>query len=252
MRRVLRAAGDLLLPRVCVACARAFDPGEETAGWCADCLGLISCRAPRCPRCAREGQATTCPVCLASPPGFSRTLLLGNYSPPLDGVIRALKFSRQPALARALGEALADHVGPALAAELSRLAAQRPSLAPPRVLAVPISPERLASRGYNQALLIARAFAARLGLPVDAGGLARVRPGPPQSSLDPAARERNARDAYAARIPPESIAIVVDDVITTGATLSASARALRDAGAAAVINAVIARPPHVSRGPGPP
>lgn len=244
-------ATDLLLPRVCAACNSALPPGGRRVGWCKNCLNHVICRQERCQRCGLEGAGALCQTCRNSPPEFSRTLLLGAYRPPLDGIVRALKFAREPALAQALGAALAQHLAPPLEAEFGSLARAKHGA---RVVAVPLSAERLANRGYNQSLLIARVFAHRLGLSLDRYSLVRLRPGPPQSVLKPDERHHNAAGAYAIRPGSKRLAgaaiLVVDDVMTTGATLLATARTLRAAGADSVINIVVARTPHVQRGPG--
>lgn len=113
----------------------------------------------------------------------------------------------------------------------------------PVLLPLPLHASRLRQRGYDQALELARPLAQRLGLPLLAGGLARIRDTPPQSRLDAAQRQRNLRDAFAwthQRQAPRHI-VLIDDVMTTGATLRAAAQALRDAGAARVDAWVCAR-----------
>jgi ComF family protein len=112
------------------------------------------------------------------------------------------------------------------------------------VVPVPLHATRLAERGYNQAALLARPIARRLGAPMLARALARVRNTPRQATLDRAARLANVDGAFAAR-SPRNIAgahvLLIDDVCTTGATLGACERALLHAGAAAVTCAVVAR-----------
>jgi len=244
---------DLLLARACCGCSQAFAPGQAPEGWCSPCLRAITCERPRCQRCGLPSHHTPCPSCQATPPPFEHTVVLGAYQPPLDRVIRAFKFGRQPALGRALAAALAPSVTQALA--------QRPpTRLPPIVVAIPLANERLAERGYNQSLLIARALAARCGLGLSAGALRRTRAGQPQSSLSRNARQPNIAHAFVAAHPLNQPVLLIDDVMTTGATLVAASRALLEAGAPSVTCAVIARTPapdltplpDVSRRPGSP
>lgn len=108
---------------------------------------------------------------------------------------------------------------------------------------IPLHRSRLRQRGYDQALELARPLARRLGLRLCAGGLHRDRDTPPQSRLDAVQRRRNLREAFAwtAATPPPAHAILIDDVMTTGATLQAAALALRRAGALRVDAWVCAR-----------
>ena len=244
---------DLLLARACCGCAQAFAPGQATDGWCSPCLRAITCTQPRCQRCGLQSRHTPCLNCLATPPPFESTLVLGAYQPPLDRIIYAFKFGRQPALGRALAAALA----PSVAHALTGWPPTRPR---PIVVEVPLAHERLAERGYNQSLIIARSVAARCGLRLSAGALRRTRAGQPQSSLPRGARQPNIAQAFVAAQPLSQPVLLIDDVMTTGATLVAASRALLEAGAPSVTCAVIARtpapdltpPPDVSRRPGSP
>ena len=114
---------------------------------------------------------------------------------------------------------------------------------PDLILPVPLSVERLAERGFNQAMEIARPLARRLGVPVRDEAV-RLRHTPPQASLPMDERHHNIRNAF--HIPVElsgQVVAVVDDVMTTGATLNDMARALKQAGARSVVNLVVTRTP---------
>jgi ComF family protein len=150
--------------------------------------------------------------------------------------IHALKFGGRPVLATPLGRLLAEAGARALPAPPADWA---DGLVP-----VPLHPARLAERGFNQAELLAAPCAARWRVPVLSRALVRRRPTLPQTDLDPAARRANVRDAF--RVPrPAAVegrrVLLVDDVLTTGATVGAAARALRAAGAAAVGVLTLAR-----------
>jgi ComF family protein len=189
-----------------------------------------------CAVCARPLSAHAlpkdyrCGACRGRPPAFDRLLALWSYRPPLDAVVRGLKFGRLDYLGGHLAATLAEGMGERLAGF-------------DRVVPVPLHWRRHLSRGYNQAERIARPLAARLGLPCVAL-LSRRRATPPQSLLGKTDRLANLRKAF--RVPrPERVRglriLLVDDVATTGATLDAAAAALRNAGAAAITALVAGR-----------
>lgn len=224
----------------CAACAIA--PAASGAPLCPPCAAdFFAPEASRCERCAlrlpEAAHGQVCGGCLRDRPPFDRTVALADYRPPASGMVVALKFGHRLALVRPLVQLLAVR----LAAERERSPAL---LADAVVVPVPLAAARWRERGFNQAAELARPLARRLGLPFDAAALERRRAGPPQEALDRAARQRNVRGAFVAdrRLAGRTV-LVVDDVMTSGATLAAVAQALKDAGGAAVVNAVIARTP---------
>ena len=133
----------------------------------------------------------------------------------------------------------------ALAAELAARSARRaPDAAPDLVVPVPLHPRRLRARGFNPALVVARAVARTAAAPLAATALERVRDTPSQTGLSAAERRRNVRGALRARRAVPARVWLVDDVITTGATLREAARALRAAGARTVVAVCAARTPR--------
>jgi ComF family protein len=207
------AAGD----PVCRECERDFLPPGKS----------------RCVQCAlplpNGVEIALCGRCLHEPPHFDAATALGDYASPLDGMIAALKFSARLELADTFGRLLARRVKPAADAW---------------VVPVPLDAARAAQRGYNQSLLIARAFCRATGATLAAQSLARVRPTAPQQSLALAERRRNVRGAFAAAgdLGGRSI-LIVDDVMTSGCTLDEAARALKAGGARRVEALVAARTP---------
>jgi ComF family protein len=208
---------------VCDGCLRDFfDPDCTRCAVCAARL-VRSLAAP-------AGAQVRCGRCLAAPPRFDRTVALGDYQPPLDGMVMALKSGGRIDLARVFGQLLAR-----------RAAAIGPA---DGIVAVPLAPRRLRERGFNQSMQIASTVAAVLQVPVLRHALARERAGPPQQSLPLSQRRRNVRGAFAASPLPASCRLaVVDDVLTSGATLDEVAGTLKRAGAAQVVNLVVARTP---------
>ena len=171
-------------------------------------------------------------------PAFDAAVVATDYDAPLDQLVLSLKFGAQLALAPLFG---------ALLAQAMR---QQPPAAWPTLLApVPLGRQRLAERGFNQALEIGRPLARELGLGLEARLLVRCRETAPQTLLDPGRRRANLRRAF--EVPPARLyqvrgqhVGVIDDVITTGATLNEVAATLKRAGAARVTCLAFARTPR--------
>lgn len=214
----LRIVQDILLPRVCLLCG-AWTGLDLPV--CHPCLAEIPRPGPSCYRCGVtlpiEGQ---CPRCQKRPPAFARTLVAAEYVSPVRELIHGLKFHGMMTVAELLGGLLAENV------------ARRRNRGPQLVVPVPLHRRRLRARGYNQAAEIARAAARRLDLPVDVESCRRIRDTAPQSQLPGAAqRVRNLQGAFLLRrrLNVDHVAIV-DDVMTTGSTVSEMARTLMRGG----------------------
>jgi ComF family protein len=201
---------------------------------CAACVARFAQPVQRCATCALPVPAGVlrCGACLKEPPPLDACLAAVAYAWPWSGCVTQFKFGGQPGWARTLATMLRSTpwVEPALEQA-------------GHVLPMPLSRERLATRGFNQALLLAKQLAPRA---TDATLLLRTRHTPPQSALKRAERLRNVQGAFAVE-PLRAGAlrgqrvVLVDDVMTSGASLHAAAQALRQAGAAHVTAVVFAR-----------
>jgi ComF family protein len=212
---------NLLFGGACFVCR-----GSSRELLCDACRAELPCLAAQlCPRCALPSPgAAVCGRCLTEPPAYDATTAVLAYDFPADALVQALKFRGELALAPLLGKLLS--------AKISNWSVDR-------VIPVPLSSARLRSRGYNQAVEIAR-HVARGKLDVDA--CVRHQDGAPQAQLPWDERRRNVRGAFRCRRPLTGATVaVVDDVMTTGATLDELARTLKRAGAARVENWVVAR-----------
>ncbi len=227
---MLKTLASLAFGGTCFLCR-----GAAKEILCEDCRrDLPRLPSPRCPRCALASpQGALCGRCLADPPRYDETVAALSYQFPADALIHALKFRGELALAPLLGRRLLEEIRSSTRIDL--------------VVPVPLSAARLRGRGYNQALELARPLAARLGAPLDFGACERSREAPPQMELPWAERAKNVRGAFRCVRPLAGASVaVVDDVMTTGATLDEIAGALKAAGALSVANWVVARtlPPH--------
>ena len=199
--------------------------------WRSRCTGCggAGCEAmDLCPAC--RALLPWCGIRLAhAPPPLGTAIAAFRYAPPLDHWLPRFKFHRDLAAGRLLSALMVPVVA----------GADRPQALVP----IPLHRARLRQRGYDQALELARPVARALRMPLCADRLVRIRATAPQSELDADARGRNLRGAFAVRPGPALPAHValVDDVMTTGATLQAAASALRDAGVGRVDAWVCAR-----------
>jgi len=203
--------------------------GAETGSelLCAACIGELPALAESCPRCALPSPAAAvCGSCLNRPPHFDATLALWRYEFPCDGLVQALKYRAQLALAGFFARSLVSRSLPEVDV----------------VLPMPLHAKRLAERGFNQALEIARGLARYWGRPIVPRGVLRVKDTLPQTELPYEERAKNVRGAFRCRLDLSGAAVaVLDDVMTTGATLNELARALKRAGATRVENFVVVR-----------
>jgi ComF family protein len=225
----IRAIIEHTLPaQPCILCGDFSHEGV----WCAACdADLPRLSAAHCPVCALPTHdGATCGRCLQHPPAFVHTVATYAYAFPLDKLIQAVKFSGQLALIEKLATALAQRIG------------QRPDA----IVAMPLHPLRLRERGFNQSALLAQHIAKQLNIPLLKNACTRTRNTSPQSTLPWQERGKNMRKAFTctADLGGKHIAIV-DDVMTTGASIEELARTLRQAGAKEVSAWVVARTlPH--------
>jgi ComF family protein len=236
--QLLRRLVDAIAPNPCLGCGSEIGVRADRLGLCLACWGRLRRVARRCRACGgalvAQQEEPLCPACQRDARHGEPLLFLFDYETPLDGVIRALKFGRRDELAQPLGRLLAERV------------AAEPSLAPEVVCEVPLHWRRRVQRGYDQAALLAAATARALCLP-RRSLLRRYRATQAQTRLARGERLNNLRSAFALQ-PWRSVAgscvLLVDDVVTTGATLEAAARVLRAAGARQVIRLAVARTPE--------
>jgi len=217
---------DWVLPPRCGACRRL-------GSWlCPRCFRAIRhLEEPLCPRCGRqlEFKNDWC-SCRRRLPHLARLRAAAVYEEPLSKAVHRFKYEGW----RALGPPLATLLAARLAVD---------GLPAARVLAVPLHAARLRERGYNQSEELARALRRRLGLPARPGKLTRVRDTPPQVGLDRLRRLGNVAGAFAWSGPAGAgePVLLVDDVVTTGATLEACAAVLAAAGFGRVSGITLAR-----------
>ena len=225
---LLQKVAVALLPQDCLLC------GETglTDPLCPGCSASLP-RLPveHCPICALPGPAgTACGECLRRPPHFDATHASLMYAFPADRLVQQLKYGHRLATAQVLAGFM-----------LEQAPAQGDVLLP-----VPLSPVRLRERGFNQSMELARILGRETGLPIDHFGCRRIADTPPQAGLPWKQRRRNIRNAFECTTDYGGRHVVlIDDVMTTGATLDELARTLKLHGAASVTTWVAARTDHL-------
>jgi len=215
---------DFVLPARCAGCGAIVD---HVHSFCVGCwtnvefLGESGCKTCGMPLEATE--AEECGACLARPPQIQRTRAAVAYDDLSRGIAIKLKYGRKVALARTMAHYMAPLVD---------RAGQQSILVP-----VPLHRGRLWQRGFNQSALVAKEIGSRLGLASDPGLLRRVKRTPPLKGMSLRQRQRTVAGAFqvngAAELQGRTV-VLVDDVLTTGSTAAACAKALKRAGAARV------------------
>ena len=218
----------------CQLCGQA---GDQARDLCTACAAEFVRNDVCCPRCALplEAPALLCGECLEHAPPFASAVAPFVYGHPLDMLMTRFKFGRSLAAGRVLAELWID--------ALRALPPARPDV----LIPVPLHPDRLRERGYNQALELVRPVAQASQVPLRADLLLRTRATLAQTNLDATARAKNLRGAFKAAETaalPAHVAIV-DDVMTTGVTLRECARTLLRAGAQRVDVWALARAPKL-------
>ena len=227
---------DVLLPQ---RCPLTNEPLAHNAGLSADAWARLHLLTPPCcSRCGAPfaidyGDNVECAACLAEPPAYDSARAAGLYDDASHRLIVSFKHSDRTDIAPLLGKLMATAGAPLLSKST-------------RMVPIPLHRKRLIARRYNQSVLLARALEKETGAVALVDPLVRIRSTPPQKQLSADARKRNVAGAFQLRdgarhsITGKHI-VLIDDVLTTGATLSAAARVLKKAGAARVDALVAAR-----------
>jgi len=210
----------------CRACILCDSPTSSSLNLCEYCLNELPKLENTCWRCALPLNETTkdeiyCGHCLQTKKIIDHTVALWHYEQPLPHFITALKFRAKLIVAKVFGELFAEH----LSSHYSS------NSVPETIIPMPLHPQRLRERGFNQALEIAKPIAKHLNIPIDMTLAHRVRATPPQSSTPAKARYKNIKNAFSIEKPCADHIAIIDDVITTGSTVRELSRVLRKAGA---------------------
>ena len=227
---MLHAAAGRVLPQDCALCGGS----SHSDLLCTPCnRSLEALPLAHCPRCAMpSAPGQECGRCLKRMPHYDRTHAALRYQYPADRVILALKYRAKLPVAAYLARRLADSLRPGM----------RHHAAIDVVIPMPLHHARLAMRGYNQSVEIGRRVARELALPFACRTALCLRDTPPQANLPLKQRRANVRGAFSCSPALAGMSIaVVDDVMTSGATLDELAGVLKRAGAVRVENWVVAR-----------
>ncbi|NQD35399.1 ComF family protein [Permianibacter sp. IMCC34836] len=232
-------------------------PVGDTAGLCAVCRADLPWLGHACRRCALPlpiAAGALCGPCLRRPSPVDRSLCALRYQAPVGGLVSAFKFHRDLAAGAALADLLAqtvlDQTGisqtvfrqtPMTHADTDTGTDTRAFSLPDAIVPVPLHPRRLRQRGYNQAAELAKPLARLLARPLLSHAVERCLDTADQIGLSALQRRRNLRKAFAVRAPLPAHVAIVDDVLTTGATVLTLAKCLRAAGVSEITVWCLAR-----------
>ncbi|MGV8711112.1 MAG: phosphoribosyltransferase family protein [Nitrosomonas sp.] len=216
----------MFYPDECILCG-----ASSTQDFCQPCHDhLPQLPLNHCPTCLWPvPTGELCGACLTRPPAFTRTVAAVRYTFPIDALIHSLKYQGNLATAPVLANLLIEKL---------KHIHRKPDV----IIPMPLHPIRLRERGYNQAMELSRYLARHMKIPLSPTSCSRIRHTPPQTELPWRDRQKNIRKAFSCAIDLSGQHIaVVDDVMTTGATLNEFAKILRQQGASEISNWVIAR-----------
>jgi len=237
LRKTGSALLDILFPSRCASCEEHL--GKRSL-FCPSCSSkLIFAESPLCPLCgkvfsSRQGKDHLCGECLRKKRPFRKARALALYEGPIMEAIHRMKYQGRAGLVDLLSALLLEHI-PNFYGEGWDI-----------LVPVPLHPARLRERGFNQSALLAIKLGKNLGIPVEPFSLRKICPTPPQVGLTMKERVKNVSGAFQVKdknIFNKKIVLLIDDVLTTGATVSECSRVLKRAGARAVDVLTLARTP---------
>lgn len=213
----------IFFPHTCILCAEHANQARDICQACEQELPWSNHACSQCGITLPETAVNSlCGSCQQQPQAFNRTFALCNYAEPIDRIITAAKFNQQLIYTKLLGQLLAEQVRNHWYAQQTL---------PELIIPVPLHPQRLRERGYNQALEIAKTTSKLLSLPISTNNCIRSKPTLPQTSLHIHERADNMKHAFTLKklVSAKHIAII-DDVVTTGQTVSEISQLFRHAG----------------------
>lgn len=222
---------NFLLPHYCVLCNTLTHRDIDICANCEAELPKITCACKCCGQALFSNQEF-CGSCLQNPPPFHRTIAMYHYQSPIDYLIQTIKFCNNLLYANVLGRLLAQEVGHYY----------HNSAFPEALIPVPLHLERLRERGYNQAVELARPVEKILQIPIDQYCCSRIKDTQAQATLEAKNRAANIRHAFKCKkhLRYKHVA-VIDDVMTTGSTMSEFCQTLRNSGVKKIDVWVVAR-----------
>lgn len=218
---LLKQVANWLLPRVCVSCNLICDVSINI-DLCPVCMQYFPWSHNGCYSCGIElviqHESTVCKKCLNRPPPFNRICALFTYQQPIIKLINQLKFGQKLFVGKIFGQLLANAI---------KFSWYKHTNLPQLILPVPLHVKRQRRRGYNQAIEIAMVVGKKLQIPVGLGMCTRIIDTQPQARLNKEQRQLNVRDIFKVNVPKMyKHVVIIDDVVTTGNTITSLAKAL--------------------------
>lgn len=235
---MLRSLFNKALAQPCLLCAN-HQGGKF--GVCNGCIQQLPWfTAPQCKVCGLVSQHGICGACLSAPPSIDQTQAVFTYDYPLNHLLQQFKYQEALSISRLFAHVLQQKIAQNRTSTAVVNGINQPNI--DLIIPMPMHPQRLKTRGFNQAHEIAKPMAKALQLPLNPHVCQRVKLTPPQASLPLKDRVTNIHGAFECKKNLEGLNIaIIDDVMTTGASLNELAKTLKKAGAARIECWVIAR-----------
>lgn len=225
----IKACYQQIFAQQCLLCASAT---HNPSALCQPCLADLPWQSSQsCQQCGLPSNHLVCGACLSDPPHYDFTQAVFQYGFPVDALLQTYKYQHALHLSQTLGELMVKHI--TNVSQPSHVALLIP---------MPLHPARLKERGFNQSLELAKVIAQHTAIALDYQACQRIRNTPPQASLKLKDRVRNIKDAFACtRQLHGQHVVIIDDVMTSGASVNELANTLKQAGAATVSCWLVAR-----------
>ncbi|CEG57712.1 ComF family protein [Legionella fallonii] len=216
-QKLLSIAQTLRLPSICTLCNQFHKSSLAVCSYCAKYIKPLGLACRSCAYPLPDEGYMLCGQCIKKPPAFNNALIHYIFEEPLRSLLHQFKYHNGLYLTSFLGQLMLHSI-------------QKQPIAAQCLIPVPMHPQRLKQRGFNQAVVLAKFLSRKLNLPYDPVSCQKIINTQPQASLDSEQRKKNLRKAFRVHPLPYQHVVLIDDLLTTGSTANELARAIKKTG----------------------